>query len=87
MPLCRCISPAPTHLQGSVWSVVVVVVLYVFLLGKVAACCDAATDQGGGRRQVTKLVDLLDEAVVRSRQQLEERMGNEGGTSQVSASG
>mmetsp|Transcript_8479 Transcript_8479/g.19993 ORF Transcript_8479/g.19993 Transcript_8479/m.19993 type:complete len:625 (-) Transcript_8479:153-2027(-) len=33
--------------------------------------------------EVTKLVDLLDEAVVRSRQQLEERMGNEGGTSQM----
>jgi len=34
--------------------------------------------------EVTKLVDLLDEAVSRSRKQLEERMGQEGSTTQMS---
>ena len=33
--------------------------------------------------EVTKLVDLLDEAVARARAQLEERMNTEGSTSQV----
>jgi hypothetical protein len=33
--------------------------------------------------QVTKLVDLLDEAVLRAKAQLTERMNVEGGTSQM----
>ncbi len=33
--------------------------------------------------EVTKLVDLLDEAVARAKAQLEERMNTEGSTSQV----